>query len=45
MSVKKKVNLTKVGFKDVNQEQNHFEFIIENAGLSKFRTLKLFMIL
>ncbi|CDW78036.1 UNKNOWN [Stylonychia lemnae] len=44
MSVKKKVT-AKVNFKDQNLEQSHFEFIIENAGLSKFRTLKLFIIL
>lgn len=44
MSVKKKVS-SKAPFKDLNKEQQNFEFIIENAGLSKFRTMKLYLML
>lgn len=29
----------------LSHEQQNFEFIIENAGISKFRTLKLYIIL
>eukprot|EP00347_Sterkiella_histriomuscorum_P008976 403343006 len=45
MSIKKKMTFKPSFQKELNQEQQNFEYIIENAGLSKFRTLKLFFIL
>jgi hypothetical protein len=44
MSIKRKMPQVKTT-REIDYEQQNFEFIIENAGLSKFRTLKVFLIM